>query len=367
MLNIAIIAACLLSAVFAPGQRLVGLLLGTPMLQSLPPGQGGLILALAGYWLPAALLYLALRTLPGAARFTPTRVEAVILGVCNAVLVAFVAARVYGSTVQGGGAGIVLGLVAVVTAWPALVIGALVLLQAVIRGLSAAGRQAVQNARATDRRLSTAEIVTLGLVGFGPVVYLLGTLFLGQHAPYQMARTANQRLTALCPTAGEHIVRIPTGVEGLYLSNDWSADFSSFTDGVYANSNFAVVGEPFVNSGWLRFYETPLYGQTKTTTSRPRYQRYFYGQPTQVVDHVSAQWGVFRNALTTPDDEGLGTVGIELVVKVLATDEVLATKRYVYNWRTHQICGYGTGTRLADSEFIIRALGLARRFPSAWK
>lgn len=61
MVNIALALVFAISSLFSPGGRILGMALGGPVLQSLPPYQGHLLLAFANYWIPAVLAYLLLR------------------------------------------------------------------------------------------------------------------------------------------------------------------------------------------------------------------------------------------------------------------------------------------------------------------
>ena len=122
MLNVAIAGAFLLSFVFSPGQALLGLLVDIPVLQTLPVGQRAIVLVIASYWLPATLLFVALRALPHGSLLRPTRGESIALGIGNGVLILYVLARGFASTVEGGGAGFAVASFSKFTLLPALVV-----------------------------------------------------------------------------------------------------------------------------------------------------------------------------------------------------------------------------------------------------
>ena len=360
LLNVAISLAFLLSVFFSPGQRFVGLLIDAPVLQSLPAGQQGIVLAIAGYWLPATLLYVALRFIPHVPRLKPTRGEAIVLSIGNFILILYVIARVFASTVEGGGASFAVASFSIFTAFPALIAVGVILLKIVIRVLSATTTEQ----RSTS--FSSGHVVAIALLGFGPVTYAFGTLFIGERSPFHLSRVVEKRMAELCTTAGEKLLGVPVGVEGIFLAQDSAARYENIDRGVYRASGIGIIGEPLVNSGWLRFFETPTYVRNSAAPTDAKYERYLIQQKRQPVDELMSRYGVFRSKLTTKEDEKVGTDGYELAVKDMSSGDIIATSRYFLNRKTRKICGHETNKSIDEGDFMRRALNLEQRFDSLW-
>lgn len=360
MLNIGVASAFLLSLILSPGQRIAGLLVDLPALQILPVGQRGTVLALLGYWLPATLVFLGLRLVPSASRLTPTKNEGVALTIGNIILVLYVVARTFAATVEGGGAGFVLASFSVFTAIPALILVGGTLLKIIVR----AARGTASQVPAAP--VSNAERVAIALFGFGPVAYAFATLLVGTNSPFQVSRAADRRMAELCLTAGEKVVRSPDGVEGIFLAQDGAMRYGKIERGTYGSTESGILGEPLVNSGLLRYFETPARSRSNSASPSAAYERFFVRKQRQPVEELMSQYGVYRTKLTTADDATLGTEGYELAIKAIPSGEVLATTRYFLNRKTRRICGPVVENSIDEGRFIRTALKLERRYESLW-
>jgi len=366
VLNVAIALAFLLSALFAPGQNLLTSLLGAPALQSLPIAQQVLVVALAGYWLPALLIYLFLATVPVAARFKPSRGEAMVLGLSNTVQVAYVCVRAYSFTVPGGGIGLLVSMAAPFTAWPALAVNAIVLSMVAIRrfGSKRLSHASDDSGRKEGLRWPQRTTVVTIAVGFVPVLYAAAILFIGETSPFQLAQTSAARMNELCDSAGERIHRVLGNVEGLYWDYVGGVyfgvpdvRFEPKYRGTYTSWGGGADGEAYANSPRIQFVEAPYRPHKTNEVKKSRYVRYFKGRKNEYVDELSATIGVFRNKLTSDEDEKRGLEGYEVTVRVLDTGEVTAENRFFFNRKTKQLCGRVEHNSFSDTSFLVRAFG----------
>lgn len=358
MLNIAVASAFLLSLILPPAQRIVGLFIDLPALQIMPAGQRGTVFSLLAFWLPATLMYSGLRFVPSASRLTPTRSESVALAIGNLILVLYIAAKTFASTVEGGGASFVVASFSKFTAIPALILVGATLLKIIVRVAGGAASQVPSIA------VPNAERIVIALVGFGPVVYALATLFISTGSPFQVSRAVERRMAELCLTAGEKVVRSPDGVEGIFLARDVAMRYGKIKHGTYGLTEGGILGEALVNSGLLRYFETPVHSRTKSASPSAAYERFFIHQQRQPVETLMSQYGVYRTKLTTADDAVLGTEGYEIAIKAIPSGEVLATNRYFFNRKTRRICGSVIGNAIDEGRFVRNALKLERRYES---
>ena len=133
LLNLAIGATFLISAWQSPGQRLLKLVVDQPTLSLMTVAERGLVSAIFGYWLVAAIAFTLLRLVPQRNRIAPTSGESFMLTLANAVLIAYVVARVYASTIEGGGAGFAVASLSVFTALPALILAGVIFVKIAVR------------------------------------------------------------------------------------------------------------------------------------------------------------------------------------------------------------------------------------------
>ena len=108
MFNIALTFCFLLAMLFSPGKQILLLLIDTPVLMSLPPYQGRILLAFANYFLPTVIIYFILRWMRTENWIRPNLGIHIILGLGNSVFILYVIASIIASSIQGGGASFVL-------------------------------------------------------------------------------------------------------------------------------------------------------------------------------------------------------------------------------------------------------------------
>ena len=356
MLNIAIASAFLLSLGLSPGPQIAGLLVELPSLHVLPTGQRGAVLALLNYWLPATLIFLGLQLVPGANKLTPTRREGVALTIGNLVLVLYVVAKTFASTVEGGGAGFVVASFSVVTALPAFVLVGVTLIKVVVR----AKRTQISAAPAAE--LSYAGLTAIVLIGFVPVGYAFATLLIGAGSPFHVGSVAERRMAELCVTAGEKVIRHPDVVDGIFMDYDGYRSYTQINRGIYRVQQSGVLGERLVNRGFLLYFETPADRYINTTTPSRAYKRFSLNQPIQPVENLLSQYGVYHTKLTTVADAAVGTEGFEVAIKAIPSGEVFATSRYFLNRHTRKICGHVADNAIDEERFIRSALKLGSKY-----
>lgn len=361
MLNISLALAFAIASLFSPGVRLLRVLIDGPLLQSIPAYQGQLLMTLASYWVPAVLIYLVLR-LAGAERWLqPNKAIHNLLFCGNGLIILYVTARVFASTVEGGGASFLVISFAPFIIWPALALLAGGLGWLAVRSVQQSKVRPISEASALCRHEWVAIVVALG----APATMAASTLYLIEDAPLRLAREAEILFVEKCRDAGERILSIPRDVDSIYLEPDGGEYFDRIVNGVYAGHGGGILGEPLVNSGMLLFIEKPNDRQGRDGNAakyRKHALRDWKGEPVEV---LASEHGVFQKALIDDSvEKRLGVRGKQVTVKNLKSEQIIASLTYYTSRRHRKICGHqGDGT-FGVSEFVRRSLNLTKRFPS---
>lgn len=359
--NVSLGIAFGVSALLAPG-RILELFIDRPLLQSLGMPKAHLLSTFANYWLPALLIYLVLRMLRVQTWLKSKGGALILVGVANALLIAYVTTRIMASSIVGGGPSFVVASFAplvVFPSWLLLAVG----LTWLVAASAMAGRS--QMAR---QRFTASEFVALAAVLAVPT-YFAWHLTFAPGGPLRVAREAQSLFESRCQSAGEKVIRAPAEtVSSLYLEPDGGAYYDRIERGVYAGSGGSILGEPLVNGGLLLFFERK--NQQRTTGGGPveTYTRHYLqdrkGQP---ASELASRYGVFTKSLTTKEQQELGIGGAEIRIVDLKTQETIAHTTYFTSARHRRFCGHAPGGNFNTSAFVIHALGLSRQFPSAFQ
>lgn len=359
MANLALALAFVISFLLSPGGRILRMLVDAPVLQSLPPYQGHLLLAFANYWIPAVLIYVMLRMASGNNWLRPRTAIHALLGLGNVLLVFYVAARTFASTIQGGGASFVVMSFAPFVLWPALSMLAIGLGWLVVRTI----RQRKEPFQKTARSFSLGDgIALVALVGI-PCSAVASTLFFAENAPFRLAREAEKTFQNLCGSAGEKILETPQGVESVYLDPNGTEYFQDIVKGVYGGHGSSTLGDTLVFQGQVLYFEETNFRQKNNTAARylKHGLRDWKGEPGE---ELTSNFGVFqKSAVSDAVEKKLGVRGKEVAIRNLRTGQTTATLTYFTSQRHRTICGHSGDGRFDVRDFIQRALNLTQRFP----
>lgn len=361
MLNIAIALAFIIATLFKPGQQLLELSIGLPVLETLPVGQAVLVKAIFDLWLPAFLIYVSLRTTRISEKFRPTNGEKVVLFIANSVLILYVCIRGWAYTIPGGGMSLVVGLAAPFTSIPALLIDGIVLIKIL-------AKSSERTETSTIGFASTAQKIAVLTAGSIPIAYGIGMLTIGDASPFALAWRSHNRMDELCRTAGEKVVRVLSDVDGFYSDNVGGGLYLQIPGvgqmpvyrGKYQGYSLNSViddSDRYVKIGRIKYVEMPLRAKKGDEGPSGQYVRYRKDQEPEYVDNLISQVGVFRTKFTTEEDEKSGLIGYEVAIRILTTGEVTATSRYAFNKKTREFCGFVSNNSFYDSSFLNRAFG----------
>ena len=122
MFNFALGWAFLLSALASPGGQLVAILFEPAALRNEAPFKAILASIFANYWIPALVIYLALKLVRAQRYLRASTGLHIVFGLSNGVLCLYAVLRVFTSTIQGGGATFMLAGIGVFATVPALIL-----------------------------------------------------------------------------------------------------------------------------------------------------------------------------------------------------------------------------------------------------
>lgn len=219
---------------------------------------------------------------------------------------------------------------------------------AVAAALGAIFGEKSERAGVDSAGLQAQQYVIGGILFALPAVLAVGPLV------FKSIRT-DEAFARLCATAGEEITEVPGDVDALYFEQVGGLSFGDIKDGKYRWKSWGLTGETLVNNNFLRFSEYP-------SKNAKAYRRYDAVAKAQPADRLLSAYGVFVSKVSTTADEQLGIEGYESTIKRLANGEQVARKRFFYHVRTSRICGDRNGDQLSDTDFLIRALHLKRKF-----
>lgn len=352
-----------ISAWLSPGGRILGLFLDVSMLQSFGPVKVRFLGVFANYWVPAIIMYLVLRAARLDTWIKPRGGAMVLIGVADALLVCYVAARVLASGIQGGGPSFVIASFAPLVVYPSwLLLGGGFLWLAVT---SARGWRS----RTAWRSVTVTEAVVL-LVFLAAPAHFGWQLVFAEDGPIRMARAAKSLFEIRCKSTGEKLLGpVIEEVQGVYFEPDGGSHYDRIQGqgGVYSSSGSSILGEPMVNSGWLLFFERKNYRSSAPGETPALYTRHYLkdgkGQP---VNDLESRYGVLARNLETEAEKKFGVHGVEIRIVDLKTDETIATTSYFISTRHRRFCGDAPDGNFSASSFVTRSLGLKRQFPSAF-
>lgn len=361
MLNVSLAIAFAIASLFSPGTKILRAVIGGPLLQSIPPYQGHLLLAFASYWIPAVFVYIALRLLGAERWLRPNNAIRNLLLCGNGLIILYVTARVFASTVEGGGGSFLVISFAPFIIWPAWALLAGGLGWLALRSQHQAKDQPHPNSTALGRYEWVAIIAALGF----PAVVVITALYLTENAPLRLAREALALFEEKCGDAGERIVSTPQNVESIYLDRDGGEYFDGIVKGIYSGHGGGILGEPLVNSGLLLFIEKPN-DRSNPDVGAAKYRKHvlrdWRGEP---VEELVSEFGVFKKALIEDEvEKRLGVRGTQVTVKNLKSDQVISTLIFYTSRRHRAVCGHKGEGSFHVSEFVRRSLNLTKRFPS---
>ena len=367
--NLSLGASFALYTLFSPGTKVLGYLGVTSLLKILPHYQQHLVFAMVSYWMPALLIYVLVRALRVDRRLRPNVAVHSTIALANVLTVLYAAARIFASTVEGGGASYVVSSLApfvLVPVWVLLAIGFLTLL---VKSAGFAGRAPIPP---DPRPLTKAEALVVACAIAAPVAFAF-TLPVGK-----MITLATQ-FDRLCKTAEIKVYETVTPQRGIAVLPD---SFSYMSPVSVAEA--LPLAEFLLNQSLLEFIERPAtketgivgtakYERVSTTGERvlrspaPIGERVFRPQPgssarTQFVyeptDLLISEYEVRPTRLNVAGGDELGLGGARIEIRRRNDNKLVASAQYFWNKTEFRACPKESQQGLFVYHFVADALNV---------
>lgn len=353
--NLSLGASFAISALFSPGTKLLASLGIISVLRMLLPYQQHIFAALVNYWIPAILIYVLARALRLDSRLRPNVAVYSTVFLANLLLFVYVAARVFASTIEGGGASFVVGSLSrfvIVPAWILLAIGFLTL---IVKSISHASIDLASRPRS---RMEMLAITTVLIV---PVAFTL-TLPLGRMAILVV------EFDHLCESAEIKIYETVNAPKGIAVLPD---SFSYMPPRQQAETRPMAVF--LLNQSLLEYIERPAKNETgilgkakyeRMSTTGERVLRSEYGVRAQTqyvyepTDSITAEYEVRPTRLSLARGAELGLGGSRIEIRRRSDDKLIAFAHYYWNNTELRACPPETHQGLFVYNFVADALNI---------
>lgn len=317
MFNVALGLAFLISFLAFPGGKLLSMVFEQDAFRTLPPYQGVLASVIANYWLPAILIYLALKILRADRYLRPGVIGHVLFGVPNTVLCLYAGLRVFTSTVQGGGATFALASLGAPFIQGSIYVLGVAVLWLTVRSIWFAIRHRPADAHPKGPELRAAGLVVATVmivpaVGFLTWLYAANAEKMGKAAEARRAKAA--RFNELCQTA--------TRIDIYRRVNDAkSVLFPLPTNAVYPLVEKLQFVE--VRRGWAQ-RDKPPYERLSKKTGEPVFIQGRVNVDRTEIAEAEAQYEISARPIESKSDTAMSLYVEETTIRERRTNEVLA-------------------------------------------
>jgi hypothetical protein len=366
--NLSLGFAVLLSVVFSSGAWLLKLVGTTLALRLLQPYQSHLANAFASYWIPAIFIYLLLRLAHIDRKLSCNKFVHGSFFIANLLLFIYISARVFASTVPGGGGSFAVISLSPLIVFPALgllVVGAIVLTARTLR------TRKDTESQPPPIKFGGVEWVPFAIVVAIPIVFSL-TLPIGR-----MYKLANS-FSHLCETAEIKYLEQVVGAKSVALLPDMFAAMDSalkfdagntgnvgYMNGVTWRSQSAII----LNQSLLEFVEVPktnqkgLSDQAEFERISTEGKRVLQGNPstqylTEPIGTLTAEYEVRPVALNLAELGGDGLAGSRIEIRRRADNKLVAYAQYYWNGPEFKACPKEIIGGVSVFRFVRDALGV---------
>ena len=354
--NLALGAAFALSSMFSIGAKVLGAAGVTSVLRLLQPHQHHFLLALVSYWLPAILIYTFFRLTRLDSRLRPTKAVHSTILIANLLLVLYVAARIFASTVPGGGGSFVVASMSplvIFPAWGLLAFGLITL------GCKSLRSEHTPSASCPAKRFTVSDSVLVAFALSVPAAFLI-TLPIGKII------TLSTEFARLCSSAEIKVLEPVQQAKSIALLPD------SFP---YMAAGRQAVTEPWMefllNQGLLEFLERPatkesgIEGKAKYERVSTVGERILRSKPgstavTQYVfepvEEITAEYEIRPVRVIIEHGVELGMGGARIEIRRRLDNHLVAYAQYYWNNTEFRACPQESHNGMFIYHFVAGAL-----------
>ncbi len=359
MLNISLAIAFLLSDLFSFGGKTAALFIDTAIISGLPQYQQYLFNAFANYWVPTLIIYSILKLTNICNWLNPSKAVHVLIGISNLLLVTYVTARIFASSVEGGS--LAVSYFAIFIIYPARILSFVGLILLLSRSISNEDKIGSGDFNEIISKLKVTDYVILIIFISLPTAYFIKQYF-GDETHLQKSLGAYQILTEKCSSTFENIYRMPTDINGIYKDyNKVPTRYSKINDGKLLDwDNGRHDGWRLADAGIISFYEIPNYDKY-IEKGEYKYRRYVAaerpekgGYTGKDVDQLMSEYGIFYKKYKTERLNGMYLEGGEYKIFDLRTNELVAETNYYASTKLRRFCGNAPNGEFSGLLFAMR-------------
>lgn len=355
--NLSLGAAFALSSLFSIGVKLLEAVGVTSVLRVLEHYQQHIVLALVSYWLPAIFIYVFLRLTRLDSRLRPNKAVHSTIFLANLLLVLYVAARVFASTVEGGGGSFVvvsIGPLVILPAWALLAFGFIALCYMSLRTTP-------PTLAKRSQRFTTSDSIVVVFASLVPVAF-------GMTLPIAKMVALSTDFARLCRSAEIKVLYAVKGAKSIALLPD---SFSSMAVEQQAETRPRM--KFLLNQSLLEFVERPatkesgLAGKAKYERVSTVGERILRSKPgsaaaTQYVyepvAELTAEYEVRPTPLNIERGAELGLGGARIEIRRRLDNFLVAYAQYYWNNTEFRACPQESHDGLFIYEFVAGALNV---------
>lgn len=350
MIKLSIAISALFGVLLSPSRRILSLIIGAPLLQSIPVYQLRTHYALLDFVLAPALFYLLLRIGKLDSYLKVGKKQAWMLTIGNILVLGYVVTRTLASTIEGGGAGFAVAALSPFTLVPGLIL--------LLIGLSLTITNSLKDRYIIElpSSLTKLEVALVVLAIILPLAYN-STLYIGSESLVMKARRADTIFNEKSKIAGEKLLTQPkVEVTELYLDSDGGPNYDQIKNGIYGGAGSGLLSGSL--SGVLSYVEVKDRYLEKATPEKYRRLKQFGSWKGEPTNSLSSRYGLFAKDMVNDSDRAMGLEGQEFSIVDLQTNEPIATTTYFINKKNRRFSGHTINGRFHLLDFVTRALNL---------
>ncbi|MHC9511961.1 hypothetical protein [Kangiella sp. M94] len=348
MIHIAIGFALLIGLLFSPGTYILSLMINMDVAKTgFEPYQLHLLSIATNFWVPAVIFHqVAIRTRLSTILRPNNKLRLTII-ISNSVIIVYLLARMFASTIEGGGGSYVVRSFSIFTLVPAslaLCVSFFILI-----------KQAVS--KKTSNHLAKTRTTSLFLLTLIIPLSYVSYLLFAKGSPFKEADLIEDKFKEYCKSSGENIYEsIVTPVESVYVSAG-ERRFRFDEKGKVRSTGIGTLGRYLLNKNIISFIE-----MDNTRKKSPGDGAYIVEgakkrSPT-TTNELKSKYGIFSTQLVSEEDRKLGITGEEVRVVDISNKKVLADTTYFYSKPHRLFCGHYENDIFSTYEFVLRVFEL---------
>lgn len=190
------------------------------------------------------------------------------------------------------------------------------------------------------------EVILFSLIS---IPFLL-QYYVGESSHFNIEKQRNEFYNKNCSGLKKTFYVKPHQLQSIYFSQDWGATYN------VGSIETGTLGEPFLNIGMLKFYET-----VKNENDNAQLKRFYFKDfKGESIEEITSDYSVITTDLTKDLPKRLDIVGYEISIFDNQNKKIIAKTSYYVNNTTYKQCLPDSASSYSTRQFVIDALHLKR-------